>query len=126
MDRTKRQAKAARENLKKNSKTLSSFEEDAMGLEELLLQSRKKADATKAARARVADLHRQLEELQNEEDLVPISNQDPEPEVAQPAPAPASQCRQTWFSLKVMCQKVSLQFLYWNYLRNLILPSVKS
>ena len=36
------------------------------------------------------------------------------------------QCRQTWYSLKVMCQKVSLQFLYQNCLRNLIPPSAKS
>ena len=36
------------------------------------------------------------------------------------------QCRQTWYSLKVMCQKVSLQFLYYNYLTNLIPLSAKS
>ena len=36
------------------------------------------------------------------------------------------QCRQTWYSIKVMCQKVFLQILYQNYLRNLIPPSVKS
>ena len=37
-----------------------------------------------------------------------------------------AQCRQTWYSLNVMCQKVSLQFLYQNCLRNFIQPSAKS
>ena len=37
-----------------------------------------------------------------------------------------AQCRQTWYGLNVMCQKVSLQFLYQNVLRNVIPPSVKS
>ena len=68
MDRTKRQAKTAQDNLRKNSKALSSMDEEALGLEELLTQSRKKADASNAARARVSD-------------------HDPEPEVVQPAPA---------------------------------------
>ena len=36
-----------------------------------------------------------------------------------------TQCRQTWNSLQVMCQKVSLQFPYQNCLRNLIPVEVK-
>ena len=45
MDRTRRQVKSARDNLKKNSKALSSYEEEALDLEELLTQSRQKAEA---------------------------------------------------------------------------------
>ena len=87
MDRTKRQAKAARENLKKNSKALSSYEEEAMDLEELLSQSRQKAEATKAARARVASLRRQLEEFEAESPEHP-SDHEPEADAVQPAPVP--------------------------------------
>ena len=74
MDRTKRQAKAARELTKKRSKALSSAEEDVLDLEEMLAQAQQKADATKAARARAADLRRQLQALQDDEDA--ISDQD--------------------------------------------------
>ena len=87
MDRTKRQAKSARENLKKNSKALSSYEEEAMDLEELLSQSRQKAEATKAARARVVALRRQLEEFEAETPDHPSDN-EPEADVGNSAPAP--------------------------------------
>ena len=49
MARTKKQAKAARENLKKNAQACSSLEEEALDLEELLAKSREKAEASKAA-----------------------------------------------------------------------------
>ena len=43
MDRTKRQAKAARELTKKRSKALSSAEEDVLDLEDMLAQAQQKA-----------------------------------------------------------------------------------
>ena len=86
MDRTKRQAKAARENLKKNAKSISSYEEEAMDLEELLSQSREKAQAAKAARERVISLRRQLEEFEAE--TPDHSDHDQESEAVQPTPAP--------------------------------------
>ena len=90
MARTKKQAKAARENLKKNSQACSSLEEEALDLEELLVKSREKAEATKAARDRVARLRRELEEFEGENfnDHDQESDQDPDP--AQPAAVPAA------------------------------------
>ena len=92
MARTKKQAKAARENLKKNSQACSSLEEEALDLEELLVKSREKAEATKAARDRVARLRRELEEFEGEN--FPVhdqeSDQDPDPVAAQPAVVPAA------------------------------------
>ena len=76
MGRTKKQAKAARDNLKKNVQACSSLEEEAMGLEELLAKSREKAEATKAARDRVARLRRELEEFESEQHHVFDSDQD--------------------------------------------------
>ena len=96
MGRTKKQAKAARDNLKKNVQACSSLEEEALGLEELLVKSREKAEATKAARDRVARLRRELEEFENEQhqDLDSDQDHDPEPLSHQPvfaaAPAPAA------------------------------------
>ena len=87
MDRTRRQAKSARDNLKKNSKALSSYEEEALDLEELLTQSRQKAEATKATRARVVALRRQLEEFEAETPDQP-SDVEPEADVGNPSPAP--------------------------------------
>ena len=90
MARTKKQAKAARENLKKNSQACSSLEEEALDLEELLAKSREKAEATKAARDRVARLRRELEEFENGEFNHPDSDPDQDPAVIQPASAPAA------------------------------------
>ena len=90
MARTKRQAKAARENLKKNSKACSSLEEEALDLGELLAKSREKAEAAKAARDRVARLRRELEEFDNGDFHDPDSDQDQDPVSAQPAPVPAA------------------------------------
>ena len=98
MGRTKKQAKAARENLKKNDQACSSLEEEALGLEELLAKSRERAEATKAARDRVAQLRRELEEFESEQHQDLDSDQDHDQEplshqpvlAAAPAPAPAA------------------------------------
>ena len=59
-----------------------------MDLEELLTQSRQKAEATKAARARVASLRRrQLEEFEAESPDH-ASDQEPEVDAVQPTPVP--------------------------------------
>ena len=90
MARTKKQARAARENLKKNTRACSSLEEEALDLEELLVKSREKAEATKAARDRVARLRRELEEFEGGDYHDQDSDQDPDPIAAQPAPVPAA------------------------------------
>ena len=98
MGRTKKQAKAARDNLKKNVQACSSLEEEALDLEELIAKSREKAESTKAARDRVARLRRELEELENEQHQDPDSDQDLDQEplshqpvlAAVPASAPAA------------------------------------
>ena len=90
MARTKKQAKAARENLKKNAQACSSLEEEALDLEELLVKSREKAEATKAARDRVARLRRELEEFEGENFHDHESDQDPDPVAAPPSAVPAA------------------------------------
>ena len=84
MDRTKRQAKAAREQHKKKANTLLSAEEEVLDLEEVLLQTRERVKATKAARSRAADLRRELKELEEEELSVIASDE----EAVAPAPVP--------------------------------------
>ena len=115
MDRTKRQAKAARELTKKRSKALSSAEEDVLDLEEMLAQAQQKADATKAARARAADLRRQLQALQDDEDA--MSDQDHLPlqaaaPAAVPAPAPATVPADVASALAVSLQSAVICFLF--------------
>ena len=108
MARTKRQAKFARENLKKNSKACSSLEEEALDLEELLAKSREKAESTKAARERVACLRRELEEFENGEYHDPDSDQDLDPIGTQPVPAPVpagSRCRHGSCRVSSVCGK---------------------
>ena len=92
MARTKNQAKAARDNLKKNAQACSSLEEEALDLEELLAKSREKAEATKAARDRVARLRRELEAFESEQHQDQDSDQDhdQEPLGFQPASTPAA------------------------------------
>ena len=82
MDRTKRQAKAAREQHRKKTSTLLSAEEEVLDLDEVLHQTRERVNATKAARSHAADLRRQLQELQEEEEEEEIRDSDQEQEVA--------------------------------------------
>ena len=69
------------------------MEEEALDLEELLAKSREKAEATKAARDRVARLRRELEAFESEQHQDPDSDQDQdhdqEPLGFQPASASA-------------------------------------
>ena len=90
MGRTKKQAKAARDNLKKNAQACSSLEEEALDLEELLAKSREKVEATKAARDRVARLRRELEAFESEQHPDPDSDQDHDQEPLGYQPASAS------------------------------------
>ena len=63
MDRTKRQAKAAKELLRKKS------EDEVMDLEDVIRQTRERVNAAKAAKSHAADLRHELQELQEEEML---------------------------------------------------------
>ena len=83
MDRTKRRAKAAREQLKKKGNTLFSTEEEVMVLEDVVRQTRERVKAAKAAKSRTADLQRELRELQEEEDSLVASDHE-----AVPPPVP--------------------------------------
>ena len=79
MDRTKLQAKAARDQHKNRTNTLHSAEKEVLDLEEVLLQTRERVKATKAARSRAADLRRKLKEHEEEEQSVwlPMTKQSP-------------------------------------------------
>ena len=67
MDRTKKQVRAARDQHKKKSKSLHSPEDELLDLEQLLAETKKKAEATRAAKALAAEIRRQLDELRQED-----------------------------------------------------------
>ena len=110
MARTKRQAKAARDNLKKNSQACSSLDKEALDLEELLAKSREKAEAAKAARERVARLRRELEELDSGAYQNPDSDHDQDPVSAPSAPAPAPAAPDVATALAATLQSTVIMF----------------
>ena len=79
MDRTKHHAKAAREQHRQKTDNLLSVEDEVMDLKEVMLQTRERVKAAKAAKSRAADLRRQLQELQEEEDSLAASNHEVAP-----------------------------------------------
>ena len=81
MDRTKKQVRAARDHHKAKSKSLLSAEDELLDLEQLLAETKEKAEATKAIKARSADIRHQLDALTKEDhgDQV-VSDSDPEDE----------------------------------------------
>ena len=83
MDRTKRQAKAAREQQQRNLDHQA--EDEVQDLEQMVLQTRERLNAAKAAKSRAAALRQELLELQEEEQLVVAS----EEVVPAPVPVPA-------------------------------------
>ena len=93
MDRTKRQARAARDQHKKKTNTLLSAEEEVLDLEEVVLQTRERVKATKAARSCAEALRRELRDLEEEEQSILLSDDDASPVIppvpaAAPVPAP--------------------------------------
>ena len=90
MDRTKRQAKAARDQARRA--TDPSPEDEALDLEEVVLQTRERVKAAKAAKARSAALRQELLQLQEEENSIAADNEPVVPATAvfsASAPAPA-------------------------------------
>ena len=98
MDRTKRLAKAARD---QEQQALDiPVEDEVQDLEELVRRTRERVKAVKSAKSRAADLLRELQELEEEEQSViaeadhpPASATVPVPAVAVaaiPAPVPAA------------------------------------
>ena len=86
MDRTKRQAKAARDQHKQRTTALLSNEDEVLDLEEVVLQTRQRVQAAKAAKARAAALRQELQDLHEEEEsLAAASDQEVAPAVP-PAP----------------------------------------
>ena len=83
MDRTKRQAKAARDHAAKRAAE-PILEEEVLGLEEVVLQTRQRVKAAKAAKARATALRQELLQLQEEEESIAADNDS-----AIPAPATA-------------------------------------
>ena len=79
MDRTKKQVRAARDHHKAKSKSLLSAEDELLDLEQLLAETKEKAEATKAIKARSAEIRRQLDALTKEDhgDQA-VSDSDPE------------------------------------------------
>ena len=88
MDRTKRQAKAARDQARRAADP--SPEDEVLDLEEVVLQTRERVKAAKAAKARSAALRQELLQLQEEEDSIAADNEPAVPATAVfPASAPA-------------------------------------
>ena len=89
MDRTKRLAKAARD---QEQQALDiPVEDEVQDLEELVRRTRERVKAVKSAKSRAADLRRELQELEEEEQSV-IAEVDHPPAsatVSASAPAPA-------------------------------------
>ena len=106
MDCTKRHARAAHDQHKKKTSSLLSTEEEVLDLEEVLLQTRERVQATKAARARTANLRRQLEELQEEEEEA-VQDSDPDP-VQPSATDPTDVAALVAASLKIAVSFISL------------------
>ena len=67
MDRTKRQAKAAREQQRRNDVPA---EDEVQDLEEIVFQTRERVKAAKAVKSRTDALRRELQELQEEEESI--------------------------------------------------------
>ena len=63
MDRTKKQVRAARTRHQKKSKSLVSVQDELHYLEQLLAETREKAEATKAIKARSSAIRQQLDDL---------------------------------------------------------------
>ena len=72
MDRTKRLAKAARERQQVADNPVATEVQD---LEEMVLQSRERVKAAKAAKSHAAALRRELQELQEEEQSIAASEE---------------------------------------------------
>ena len=81
MDRTKRQAKAAREQQRRNVD--ASAKDEVQDLEEIVLQTRERV---KAAKSRAAALCRELQELQEEEEEESIAVSEEAVPVSAPVP----------------------------------------
>ena len=77
MNRTKRQAKAAREQQQQLAFDVP-LDGGVQDLEEMVLQTRDRVKAAKAARSRAASLRRELQELQDEEQSI-AEEADPTP-----------------------------------------------
>ena len=83
MDRTKRLAKAARD---QQQQALGiPVEDEVQDLEEMVRRTRERVKAVKSAKSRAAALRQELQELEEEEQSV-IAEDDPSPS----APAPVS------------------------------------
>ena len=70
MDRTKRQAKAAKVQAKRAGEPFTSPEDEVTDLEEVVIQTRERIKAAKAAKARATALRQELLLLQEEEESI--------------------------------------------------------
>ena len=109
MDRTKRQAKAAREQHKKKTDTLFSAEEEVMDFEDVVRQTRERVKAAKAAKSRAADLCCELQELQEEEESLAASDHEAVPT---PVPDPSDASAFVVASLKSAVSLLALFYVY--------------
>ena len=94
MDRTKRQAKAAKVQGKRVAEPFASPEDEVTDLEEVVIQTRERIQAAKAAKARAAALRQELLLLQEEEESIAgdhnVVAPAPPPFSVAPAPPPVS------------------------------------
>ena len=95
MDRTKRQAKAARDQFQQQPTLDAPVEAEVQDLEQMVLQSRERVKAAKAAKQRAASLRQELLDLQEEEQSIAASQEAlpasaPVPVVVDSAPAPVA------------------------------------
>ena len=85
MDRTRRQAKAAKEHAKRAAEP-SPTDDEVLDLEEVVFQTRERVKAAKAAKARADALRQELLQLQEEEDSIAADDVSAIPAPAAPVP----------------------------------------
>ena len=88
MDRTKRQAKAAKVQSKRAAESFPSPEDEVTDLEEVVIQTRERIKAAKAAKARATALRQELLQLQEEEESMAGDPDIVAPALPVPAPVP--------------------------------------
>ena len=88
MDRTKSQAKAAKVQAKRVAESFPSPEDEVTDLEEVVIQTRERIKAAKAAKARATALRQELLLLQEEEESIAgdLDVVAPAPPVSAPVP----------------------------------------
>ena len=106
MDRTKRQAKAARDQFQQQPTLDAPVDGEVQDLEQMVLQTRERVKAAKAAKLRAASLRQELLDLQEEEQSIAAS------EDVHPASAPAPVATDTGALVAASLQSAVILFYF--------------